>query len=616
MNLNILSYPVDPTGQVLSSPAINRAILDCAERGGGTVEIPAGNYLCGTIFLQSHVILHLHAGATLLGSEDIADYQGSARGCSWGWMGAPDALSGLTKKNPCPALIVADRKTRCGIVGAGTIDGQRSFLHGYTQKKGRPFLCVFSECSFVTLRDVTLQNPGMFTVYGLNSTDMTIDNVTILTADSANGDGLDFDGGKRISISNCHIDAGDDGIGLKTLTPNEPCEDFTITGCHIRSKHWGAVRIGPESAGAMRRINISDCCFYDSGDGLKFQLTQSGDFEDFNISNITMHDVLRPIFFTKNRYNMSALEPDFRPRAGAFRRVHLSNIIATMRQDSVFPGMTVYAGNYISALPGDSIDDITLDNVHMIAPGGGSREDAERAGEHGEMYDFWGMYPEHLANVGKYPAAVLYLRHAAGIRMKNCIFEAAVADARAAVAAEDVGGLRLTDCEARGCGALLREYRCEPLVLRDNIGEILPFTDAQAAAWEAQRISSLEVDARLQALADAAQAAVGWKTVFTADIALTPGLCDGERGGSPAGMEFSAKSGEKLWLVISRITGNFTVECNGREIGGVHLPALYCYPIPYVIELTEHLITGDNSIKVCPQGEVVEQTVVLQIKRE
>ena len=611
MNINILSYPVDPTGKTLSSPAINQAILDCATSGGGTVEIPAGVYLCGTIDLLSHVCLYLHPGATILGSEDISDYHGTARGCSWGWMGAPEALSGLNQKNPCPALIVADRKTNCSIVGGGTIDGQRSFSLGYTEKKGRPFLVVLSECSHVTLRDVTLTNPGMFTVYGLNSTDVTVDNVTILTADSANGDGLDFDGGKRISISNCHIDAGDDGIGLKTLTPDQPCEDFTITGCHIRSKHWGAVRIGPESAGAMRRINITNCCFYDSGDGLKLQLTQDADFEDFNISNITMDQVLRPIFFTKNRYNMSSLVHDIRPRVGAFCRVQLSNITATLREDSVFPNMTIYAGNYISALPGDTIDDITLRDVHMIAPGGGSRTDAERTEEHGEMYDFWGMYPEHLLNLGKYPAAVLYLRHAKGIRMYNCTFETATPDARAAVAAEDVDGLRIVDCEARGCGALLRHYRCEPLTLRENTGAVLPFTDTQAAAWERESARSTEVDALLQSIADAVQATAGMQICCSAEAAL------GGDGETQTGkMAFPAKAGERLWLFLPRITGDFTVEINGVTVGGVSLPTLYRFPLPYAVALGEHTVTGENEISVSLCGDATAQTVELRVLRE
>ena len=617
MNINILSYPIDPTGKTLSSPAINQALLDCANSGGGIVELPAGTYLCGTIDMQSHTTLHLCNGATILGSEDIRDYHGTSRGCSWCWMPDPDVLRHPQAANPCPALIVADRKTNFAITGQGTIDGQRSFSHGYTEGKGRPFLIALSECQYATLRDLTLTNPGMFTVYGLNSSDLTLTNLTILTANSANGDGLDFDGGKRISISDCHLDVGDDGIGLKTLTPDEPCEDFTVTGCHIRSKHWGAVRIGPESAGAMRRINITNCCFYDSGDGLKFQLTQDADFEDFNISNITMQDVLRPIFFTKNRYNMSCRVPCIRPATGNFRRVHLSNITAKLREDSVFPNMTIYAGNYISALPGDTIDDITLDNVHMIAPGGGSQAEAERTEGHGEMYDFWGMYPEHLQNLGPYPGAVMYVRHARGVRMNNCTFETTRPDARAAVAAEDVTGLRMSDCEARNCGALLRHYRCEGLTLRDNFGEAITFSEAQAAAWEAERARSLAVDAALQTLADDYQTAAQLPVQNRAELELFAGEGRMVRGG----ISCLVKEGETLWLTVARVTGEFDVLCDNEDdkeehlIASHRLPALYRSPMPYALRL-DGLSEGEHMIYIEPASHMEEQRVTVSICTE
>ena len=469
-------------------------------------------------------------------------------------------------------------------------------------------MIVLSECSFVTLRDLTLQNPGMFTVYGLNSCDVTISNLTILTANSANGDGLDFDGGKRISISDCHMDVGDDGIGLKTLTPDEPCEDFTVSGCHIRSKHWGAVRIGPESAGAMRRINITNCCFYDSGDGLKFQLTQNADFEDFNISNITMQDVLRPIFFTKNRYNMSSQVKEVRPATGAFRRVHLSNITAVMRQDSVFPEMTVYAGNYISALPGDTIDDISLDHVHLIAPGGGSQEAAERVDGLGEMYDFWGMYPEHLTNLGQYPGAVLYLRHAKGIRISNSIFEVRERDARAAIAAEDVRGLRLSDCEARGCGALLRQHKCEPLLLRDNVGEIVAFTEDQITAWGAEGILSYCVNDTMQTLADQFMAASAGTIVQESEIRLTSNTAAVRNDE----VIFTATADDLLWAVIPRVTGNVSIICNGKSLDVPSLPALYQVAVPVAVRLPR-LRNGENRLRVQPMGQMSEQTVTLRL---
>ncbi len=581
MTYSVLDFGAQNSCCIDSTDAFNRAIAACAKAGGGYVDIPAGQYVCGTIRLESYVYLRLHPGSTILGSEHISDYSGTTRGCAW--TSALESLVQNKNVNACRALIVADRKTHCGIVGHGTIDGRRSATLGYTEEKGRPCLVVFSECTHATIRDVTMTNSGFFTFYGLNCSDMLIDGVTIRTADCANGDGLDFDGGKRITISNCNIDAGDDAIGLKTLTPSEPCEDFTITNCILKSKHWAAIRIGPESAGDMRRIIVRGCCMYDSGDGFKLQLTQDAVYEDFIFSDITMTDVLRPFFFTMNRYNMSAHVKEIRPRTGIFRRVKLSHITATMRPSSHFGDLTIHAGNYISALPGTIIEDVTLQDVHIVAPGGGTKAEADRTDGHGDMYDFWGMYPEHLRNVGDYPSAVLYLRNAKHVKLRDCTFEAASPDARAAIAAECVEHLTLYSCETRGCQGLLRHYRCSPL--QTDTDQLIGFTAAQAEAWESFRARSLQTDKILQELAERVQAI----------IPLSP-------ASRHTTLEFEVPaSPEATHLLISKCRGNFSLLCNGQPIAALTLPAPYHTDAhPFALELSPYLTRKCNIISICP----------------
>ena len=582
MTYNVLDFGAQSSPCIDSTEAFARAISACAAAGGGYVDVPAGEYVCGTIRLESYVYLRLHPGSTILGSEHIEDYSGTARGCAW--TSALESLVQNKNVNACRALIVADRKTHCGIVGHGTIDGRRSARHGYTEEKGRPCLVVFSECTHTAIRDVTLTNPGFFTFYGLNCSDMLIDGVTIRTADSANGDGLDFDGGRRITISNCNIDAGDDAIGLKTLTPSEPCEDFTITNCILRSKHWAAIRIGPESAGDMRRINVHGCCMYDSGDGFKVQLTQNAVYEDLIFSNVTMTDVLRPIFFTMNRYNMSAHIGDIRPRTGTFRRVKLSHITATMRPSSHFGDLTIHAGNYISALPETVIEDVTMQDVHIVAPGGGERAEAQRTSGHGDMYDFWEMYPEHLRNVGDYPSAVLYLRNAKQIKLRDCTFEAATPDARAAIAAECVEQLTILGCEARGCEGLLRHYHC-PALKTDSGDALIGFTPAQAAAWEQFRAQSLKADRMLQELAERVQAVVPLREASHHDT---------------LSFEVAAAKNE-THLLIPKCRGNFSLSCNEDEVTALVLPPPYHTDAhPFAFDLSPYLTRERNTITIHP----------------
>lgn len=49
--------------------------MDAAEAaGGGTVVVPKGTWMTGTIWLRSHVELHLDKGAVLKGSVHKEDY--------------------------------------------------------------------------------------------------------------------------------------------------------------------------------------------------------------------------------------------------------------------------------------------------------------------------------------------------------------------------------------------------------------------------------------------------------------------------------------------------------------------------------------------------------------
>ncbi len=598
MNVNILDFGAVRGGKILCTEAFRKAVQACASSGGGYVDVPSGEFLTGTVALESSVYLRLSPGAVILGSEDAADYVGVTRGCSWSNSVTTVSGCGTNEKDRCRGLIIADRKTNCGVVGHGTVNGQRGASYGYSDKKGRPFLLVFSECSFVTVRDVLLENTGMFTFYGLNCEDVVIDGVRIRTADCVNGDGLDFDGGKRISISNCDIDAGDDAIGLKTLTPDEPIEDFSVTNCHLRSHYWGGVRIGPESAGDMKRITITGCTFTECGDGFKLQLTQDAAYEDFCFTGNVMYRVLRPLFITMNRYNMSSHVKTVRPPIGRFRRILISDLIAEMSPDFVFPGLTIRSGNFISAMPGSAIEDLTLSDIHFLAPGGGNTSEAERTTGHAELLDFYTLWPEHLSNMGDYPSSVLYLRHAKNVRMEGITFECAEYDPRAALCAEDVDGLDLCLCRAKNCGALLRRHRVTDGQLIGCRGEIYDFTDEQKNAWEEFYRLSLDTEREFAAIAEVADEASRLPIERTLE-----------------GTEWSlGKEDEGKTLLLPKVTGNFILTVNGKEAARRSLPGIYVMALPFSFRLSG-LTEEKNDVRLIPLSDRLTLDVKAQIRK-
>ena len=58
----------------VATAAIQAALDKAGESGGGTVVVPSGTWTTGTLWMRSHVELHLARGAVLKGSTREADY--------------------------------------------------------------------------------------------------------------------------------------------------------------------------------------------------------------------------------------------------------------------------------------------------------------------------------------------------------------------------------------------------------------------------------------------------------------------------------------------------------------------------------------------------------------
>jgi len=598
MNQNILDHGAAVDGKTLSTVAIQKAIDTCAETGGGYVYIPQGEYLTGTVYLRSNVYLYLCPGSKLLGSMDITDYSGTKRGCAWSNIRA--FLPKKNSKSPCNGLIVSEDIENCGILGEGIIDGQRNQEKIADPKIGKPFLVVFSRCKGVKVDGITLQNPGFFTVYTMACTDVIITKVRIYSEDTPSGDGLDFDGSRNVVISDCIIHAGDDAIGLKTLTPTDPCENFLIQNCFLKAKFWGCIRLGPESAGDMRHITVSNCVFYDSNDGLKLQLCEDAVFEHFNFSNIVMNQVVRPFFFTNNAYRMSMHTDTVRPTGGIMRYINVSNITADMTQ-RVLPPTRVNAGelhlscNYLYNMPGNQTYDIKFSNMQINCVGGGSAEENTRA-DHGEMVDCVSKYPEVCNEVGVYPAAAMYIKNCSRISMENCNFRAMKYDARPAIAAEGATDLYFRRVSADNTSYLVREIGCTDLELDRCKGDRMPISDALQTAWEENRAAVMAQFEERKKLGEMIDRLSGASVVAEWDA--DNGSFEGEKDG-------------RYWVYISLIQKDFSLLVNGKEVDVHRQLSKYPHPEYYVKEITDFVKSGENTvaIRLLSENSLREDTV-------
>ena len=71
---NVRDFGATGDGRIKDTAAIQKALDACAAAGGGTVVVPEGVYLMGSIVLGSNTTLKLESRTSLVGSPDIADY--------------------------------------------------------------------------------------------------------------------------------------------------------------------------------------------------------------------------------------------------------------------------------------------------------------------------------------------------------------------------------------------------------------------------------------------------------------------------------------------------------------------------------------------------------------
>lgn len=119
---NVKDYGALGDGKALDTSAISQAVRACARSGGGTVVLPAGQYVTGTFELLANVTLHLESGAVLKGSTNLADYGLKAR------YGLKGTRSGQSGEGLRAGLIVANQAEDIAITGPGMIDGRGTYF--------------------------------------------------------------------------------------------------------------------------------------------------------------------------------------------------------------------------------------------------------------------------------------------------------------------------------------------------------------------------------------------------------------------------------------------------------------------------------------------------------
>jgi DNA sulfur modification protein DndE len=340
---NIVFFGAKSTIKGMNTEAVQQAINQANQQGGGVVLVPAGFWLTGPIQLLSNVDLHISNGAILQFSNNPKDYplvrtnwegtdairaqspisavgarniaitgQGIIDGAGeawrpvkkakltageWGKLVGSGGVLDAKKETwyPTDGALKASTMDRPGVIAAGFTEANTEEIKEFL----RPNMISFRECEQILLEGITFQNSPAWNIHPLLCKHIIVENIQVKNPWFAqNGDGIDIESCEFVSVRNSKFDVGDDGICLKSGKDVEgrkrgrPSAHIIIENCVVFHGHGGVV-VGSEMSGGVHDIFVNNCQFLDTDVGLRFKTARGrgGVVENIYIRDIFMKNI-------------------------------------------------------------------------------------------------------------------------------------------------------------------------------------------------------------------------------------------------------------------------------------------------------------------------------------
>ncbi len=347
---NIMDFGAKNNGREITTVMIQNAIDMCYAKGGGTVFVPRGEYLTGTLNLRSNVEFHLGMGAVIKASTDLSHYQKrmehlaglfyteeaenvsiTGPGKIWGngiefmYKDSAKVIRGEVNK-------FIRQKYDFRKVESGLGDGPLMPKDRYHQ------MIVFSNCRKVLLSGFECIDAPYWTILivhcdRVNVTGISVDNNLMIP----NNDGLDIVSSSNVNVSGCTITSGDDAIVLAGYAHHfgdpgfkgilRPSRNINVSNCILQSRSSG-IRIGGWDQNHMSNYNFSNITIFDSNCGINITVRDSGSVSNVNFSNIRIETRLHTGDWWGNGepIKISAMRGVAGNRIGNIRNIFFNNI--------------------------------------------------------------------------------------------------------------------------------------------------------------------------------------------------------------------------------------------------------------------------------------------------
>ena len=325
-------------GTTLDTQAFAKAIAVCHRAGGGHVVVPAGGtFLTGAIHLLSNVDLHVEQNATILFSQNPADF-------------LPVVFTrwqGIELMNYSP-FVYCYGQHNVALTGAGALNGQADANHWWNWKNLEtddfdtletmaddnvpvsqrvfgtghylpPQMIQPFASDTVLLEGVTVINSPFWHLNPNLCTNVTIDGLTI-SSTGPNTDGCDPESCAGVVVQNVTYDTGDDCMAIKSgrdadgRRVNVPCQNVVIQNCNFANGH-GGITIGSEMTGGVKNVYARDLTMnsanLQAGHRIKTNTLRGGYVENTNVYRVTAGTIGGPLLLIQGNYN--AQTGDFPP---------------------------------------------------------------------------------------------------------------------------------------------------------------------------------------------------------------------------------------------------------------------------------------------------------------
>lgn len=459
---NVRDFGAKGDGKTLDTKAIQSAIDKCFNEKGGTVLIPAGEFLSGTLELKSNVTLRIAAAGKLLGSPKREDYS---------------AGQGVPPGNGNIVFLFAVNAENLSIEGKGTVDGNGlAFYNGKGDNTGpgqngvggnfdRPHLFIFYQCNNLTLQNCFFKASAYHCVRILKCKQVHIDGIKIYNRVNRNNDGFHFNDCEYVHVLNCDVQCQDDACALFGSN-----KFVTVANCSF-STRWSIFRFG---GGESQNITVTNCLIYDTyGCPIKISAGRAS-IENLSFSNITMRNVTGPIGigFSGPSNNNSNNNPQSATKAFirniSFNAIRATVVAVGVNHPDIHFGISVREGEKNSCITLNAMGEYYLENisftdVHVKYAGGGTAGQAAKVvpNEAAEYFGVWNHAP------GGPPAYGMYARNVKGLTLQNVRFEYDEPEARPAIIFDNVEDASINNLTAKGSEgtALLRFIDSKDILL-------------------------------------------------------------------------------------------------------------------------------------------------------